>query len=116
MSVLNEILEWSKNRPLWQQDALRRLILKGELSEEDILDLGEICKGAYGLSDRQDVLPLTIDHMPVVDKASNQAILHSIFHHRGVNALAEKQTLSFSPHLTVVYGDNAAGKPVISEF
>ena len=36
--------------------------------------------------------------------------LHSIFHHRGVNALAESQTLRFSPRLTVVYGDNAAGK------
>ena len=36
--------------------------------------------------------------------------LHSIFHHRGVNALAENQSLRFSPRLTVVYGDNAAGK------
>ena len=36
--------------------------------------------------------------------------LVSIFHHRGVNALAEGQTLKFAPNLTVVYGDNAAGK------
>ena len=36
--------------------------------------------------------------------------LGSIFHHRGVNALADDQTLKFSPKLTVVYGDNAAGK------
>ena len=36
--------------------------------------------------------------------------LTSIFHHRGVNALAEGQTLTFAPNLTVVYGDNAAGK------
>ena len=36
--------------------------------------------------------------------------LLSIFHHRGVNALAESQALSFGPNLTVIYGDNAAGK------
>ncbi len=30
--------------------------------------------------------------------------------HRGVNALAEDQTLKFGPNLTVIYGDNAAGK------
>ena len=36
--------------------------------------------------------------------------LASIFHHRGVNALAEDQTLKFGSGLTVVYGDNGAGK------
>ena len=36
--------------------------------------------------------------------------LVSIFHYRGVNALAEDQTLKFASNLTVVYGDNAAGK------
>jgi energy-coupling factor transporter ATP-binding protein EcfA2 len=36
--------------------------------------------------------------------------LVSIFHHRGVNALAEDQTLNFASGLTVVYGDNGAGK------
>ena len=32
------------------------------------------------------------------------------FHHKGVNALAEDQTLKFAPGLTIVYGDNGAGK------
>jgi len=110
MSVLNEILEWSLDRPLWQRDALRRLVLNDELSEEDILELGGICKGVHGLSEQQDVLRLTKDHIPTGDTAVAQVVLDSIFHHRGVNALAENQTLKFSPSLTVVYGDNAAGK------
>lgn len=110
MSVLKEILEWSQDRPTWQRDALRRLVLNDELSEDDIQQLGEICKGAHGLSEQQDVLPLTKDHIPATDTAAPQVVLDSIFHHRGVNALAEGQTLNFSPALTVVYGDNAAGK------
>lgn len=31
-------------------------------------------------------------------------------HHRGANALAAEQTITFGQHLTIVYGQNAAGK------
>ena len=48
--------------------------------------------------------------MPEKTGGSAPVSLVSIFHHRGVNALAENQTLKFGPDLTVVYGDNAAGK------
>ena len=110
MRVLKDILEWSKDRPAWQRDALRRLVLNEELSEDDIRDLSEICKSAHGLSDQQDVIPLAAGHIPDTGEGSGQVTLVSIFHHRGVNALAEDQTLRFVPSLTVVYGDNAAGK------
>lgn len=111
MRVLDELLEWSKDRPAWQRDALRRLVLAGDLSDDDIRALTDICKGAHGLAEQQDIAPLAKEHVP--DKADGGApvSLISIFHHRGVNALAEGQTLRFGPHLTVVYGDNAAGKP-----
>ncbi len=36
MTVLQELLEWSQDRPTWQRDALRRLVLHGELSDDDI--------------------------------------------------------------------------------
>jgi hypothetical protein len=109
VTVLQEILEWSQDRPMWQRDALRRLALNGELVEEDILALTDICKSAHGLAEQQETLPLTKDHVP--DKAVGAPVsLVSIFHHRGVNALAEDQTLKFSSGLTVVYGDNGAGK------
>lgn len=110
MTVLEEVLEWSQERPVWQRDALRRLVLNGELSEDDIRSLSEICKSAYGLAEQQKVSPLARDHIPNKGIGSTQVTLVSIFHHRGVNALAEGQTLNFGPRLTVVYGDNAAGK------
>lgn len=110
MSVLKEILDWSQDRPLWQRDALRRLVQNGELSDADVMELVEICKGAHGLSEQADAISLATEHIPTIDTKSDQVVLDSIFHHRGVNALAENQTLKFSPSLTVVYGDNAAGK------
>jgi energy-coupling factor transporter ATP-binding protein EcfA2 len=108
--VLKEILEWSQDRPLWQRDALRRLILNNELSEDDLDELGKICKGFHGLDEQQEILPLTKDHPSTAGTTSVRVTLDSIFHDRGVNALAENQTLKFSPYLTVVYGDNGAGK------
>lgn len=110
MNVLQEILEWSQGRPKWQRDALRRLVLNGELSDEDISSLTEICKSAHGLAELQETDPLAKEHMPDRAAGAVPVSLVSIFHHRGVNALAEDQTLNFAPGLTVVYGDNGAGK------
>ncbi len=110
MTVLEEILEWSQGRPPWQRDALRRLVLNGELTEEDIRLLTDICKSAQGLVEPQASVPLGREHVPETAAASASVSLVSIFHHRGVNALAEDQKLNLAPNLTVVYGDNAAGK------
>ena len=109
MTVLSEILEWSRERPPWQRDALRRLVQQGELSEVDIAELTRVLKAAHGLDEQQASQPLAKEHLPITDVGSPVSLV-SIFHHRGVNALAENQTLKFTPALSVVYGDNAAGK------
>lgn len=110
MTVLEELLQWSQDRPNWQRDALRRLVLSGGLSDDDIRDLSELCKSSHGLAAQKEAVPLAKQHIPEKASGLAQVILVSIFHHRGVNALAEDQTLNFAPGLTVVYGDNAAGK------
>lgn len=110
MTLLQEIVEWSQDRPAWQRDALRRLLQNGELAAQDLSELTEICKAQHGLAEPQQVVPLTESHIPHFAKGMATVSLVSIFHHRGVNALAENQTLHLGPGLTLVYGDNAAGK------
>ncbi|HOO89496.1 MAG TPA: hypothetical protein PLA74_01605 [Syntrophales bacterium] len=63
MSVLEEILEWSQDRPSWQRDALRRLLQNGDLTDDDLRDLTEICKSAHGLAE-EGFVPLTKEHVP----------------------------------------------------
>lgn len=93
MTVLQEILKWSLDRPAWQRDALRRLVLNSELFDEDIDALTEICKSGHGLAEQTDTVPLGNEHVP--DQTAGAPVsLVSIFHHRGVNALAEDQTLT----------------------
>ena len=110
VKILHEIWVWSQDRPAWQRDALRRLVLHGELSEDDLHELTQICKATHGLAEQKEFSPLTKQHLPDDHGGTATISLESIFHRRGVNALAEDQTLSFGPSLTVVYGDNAAGK------
>jgi ABC-type multidrug transport system ATPase subunit len=110
MTVVHEILEWSQGRPAWQRDALRRLVLNGELFDDDIRALIEVCKSAHGLAEEQEIVHFAKEHVPNTTADAAPVSLVSIFHHRGVNALAEDQTLKFSHGLTVVYGDNGAGK------
>ena len=89
LNVLQEILTWSKDRPAWQRDALRRLVLNGELTEQDIRELADICKGDYGLADKKGMTPLSKDHIPDSTSAASAVSLESISHRKGVNALAE---------------------------
>jgi energy-coupling factor transporter ATP-binding protein EcfA2 len=110
MTVLQEILKWSKERPLWQRDALRRLVVSGELTDDDISELTAVCKGEHGLIDKVEAQPLANEHVPEQKEATSAVLLESICHHKGVNALAENQTLTFNGGLTIVYGDNGAGK------
>jgi hypothetical protein len=110
MKVLQEIFYWSVDRPVWQRDALRRLVVNGELNDEDIQALTDICKGVHGLLETPKVEPLAKEHVPDGGVATAAVSLVSIFHHQGVNALATDQTLKFVPGLTIVYGDNGAGK------
>ena len=110
MNVLNEILKWSKDRPGWQRDALRRLVTKGDLDDNDIDALTEICKSAYELAAKQESCYLQEKHLPGNDADVTPVKIKTISHKQGVNALAENQTLEFSTGLTVVYGDNASGK------
>ncbi|MEM7408880.1 MAG: AAA family ATPase [Myxococcota bacterium] len=110
MEVLTEILTWSRDRPDWQRDALRRLVTVGDLDGDDIDELALICKAEHGLAEPQDHEPLADEHLPSGGAYPTAVSLTDLTHHGGVNALAADQRIAFSPSLTIVYGANAAGK------
>jgi ABC-type hemin transport system ATPase subunit len=111
MTALNEILAWSTTAPAWLRDALRRIVTASEVSEQDVRDLVELCKSPHGLSTSAAIPDaLSAEHVPAVSE-SGAVSLASITHVSDVNALAPNETLTFAPAgLTVIYGDNGAGK------
>jgi hypothetical protein len=111
MNVLQEILLWSEAQPLWQRDALRRLVRGEGLNDGDFTALTKLCKQPHGLlsEEHSQASPLGKDDAPSLGDQS-AVVLGSLSQLENVNALAPDQTLTFSPGLTVVYGENAAGK------
>ena len=109
-SILDEILEWSGERPGWQRDALRRIFATPGITAKDLAELIDLCKAARGLAEPRKSQPLTREHLAVRGEGTNSVSLLSLTHHHGVNALAPEQTITFGPNLTIVYGTNAAGK------
>ena len=90
-SALGEILEWSRQRPAWLRDALRRLMEGGELSDQDIDELEAIC-----LADDGEGSPLSDEHIAprrLVGKPVSITVLRDLV---GVNALASGQGLKFA--------------------
>lgn len=111
--LLDSIHEWIKERPAWQQEALRRLEARGQLDAADVAELAELCKAARGLA------PPSALSTPEFSTGSGASTvgdsgpvgLASVTHVGHVNALVHGQTIQFERlGLTVVYGDNAAGK------
>lgn len=103
--VLSSIVEWSVSRPVWQQDALRRLCLQENLEQDDIQAFVKICKGEFTSS------PLTADHIRDPSASNKKVNLKKVHGVQHVNALAPDQQLTFaSQGLTIIYGDNGSGK------
>jgi energy-coupling factor transporter ATP-binding protein EcfA2 len=113
LSILQEILDWSKCLPAWQSDAVARLLAKSALTADDVNDLLALLKAAHGIPDPKDRKPkqLTADQIPAPVMNSVHVELRAMKNLRNVNVIAENQHLPFSPSgLTVIYGDNGSGK------
>lgn len=111
-SVLELIYDWSLSRPAWQRDALRRIILRGRLTDADIAELVLLCKkekGDAAVTLTAQLLEKT--DLPANPGAGESVALVSVADVSGVNQLAATQTLPFEPKgITIIYGDNGAGK------
>ena len=97
--ALGEILEWSRQRPEWLRDALRRLMVGGELSEQDIDELESICLGDDG-----EATPLRDEHIAPRRLVGKPVAITGLRDLVGVNALADGQGLTFAAGgLSIVY-------------
>lgn len=113
MTLLQEVLAWSTSLPVWQSDAVARLLANQTLTAEDQDDLFALLKAAHGIPDPKDrkAKPLRADQIPAPLKATTHVELRAIKNMRHVNAIAENQHLPFSAAgMTVIYGDNGSGK------
>lgn len=113
MSIFQEIHIWSQGLASWQQDAIRRLYIDRNLSAADLEDLYALAKAEHGIEDPEKRTPCMLAETdlaapPVPNRLVQISAIKNLVN---VNALAEGQSLSISPTgLTVIYGENGAGK------
>ncbi|MBN2450071.1 MAG: AAA family ATPase [Lentisphaeria bacterium] len=115
--VLSEILDWSNDRPMWQRDALRRIVTAGGITEQDLDELEQLCRAAHGMA-RADTnasqpAPLASMHIGARGAAlADPLSLVAIRNLRHVNRIPHDTEITFgpAPGLAVVFGPNGAGK------
>ncbi len=114
MSILQEIFSWSQgNLAPWQQDAVTRLYASRILTVTDLDDLYILAKAEHGIEapNKKQVEPLAAGLLAATPVPNRLVQLLAIKEISNVNALAEGMRLPISPQgLTVIYGENGAGK------
>ncbi len=113
VSPVEKIVDWAKNKPVWWRHAIRLSLRDGELTPATLQDVYQIAKMEHGLLDKDfsySNAEIDIDTTGF-GAESGEVTLKSISKVVNVGALAEDQCLEFQKKgLTVVYGDNGAGK------
>ena len=111
-TVLEKILDWSKGRPLWQRDALNRILQKNQITDKDIEDFVCNLKAENkGELDKSSVKPLNKDDLPSSSSSATTINITKISNISHVNNLADDQELTFSDKgITLIYGGNGTGK------
>lgn len=107
MALEELIVNWSKERPPWQREIMRRVAGGDKLSEADIEALVEDLVTGKTIPEPQ----FGLSQFPHSTPGDPPVTLLSIENPAHVNALESKDPLTFEPQgLTIVYGDNGSGK------
>ena len=109
-SLAQAIAEWSLERPIWEQNALRRLALAEPISEDGIREFAEFALlQASGTT--PDAEGVTAHDLSFGSGSDDSVALSRIADPQGINALLTTDSLDFNPTgLTLIFGENGSGK------
>jgi len=113
MSIYQEIFNWSQSRPLFIQDALRRIITSTTIGQNDIDELVLLLKKECGdTSITLNAIPLNSNNIPTSTSTNGTyPKLVGLKNPINICALHSQGNLKFSNSgLNVVYGNNGSGK------
>lgn len=113
VTIIQEIYNWSKGLPNWQQDAIVRLYQDRVLDAADLEDFYALVKVEAGIPDPEGREPKTLEDAQVAPPADPARLvqLAAIKELANVNALANGGSVPIAlAGLTVIYWENGAGK------
>jgi energy-coupling factor transporter ATP-binding protein EcfA2 len=108
MALAEDLLEWVRLRPWWQQRALAHLAVVGPLNAADYQAIATELLTDPPATPKDGWLSGSLEPSP---SDGEQVRLLAVGDLSNVNALVADQTLTFGDSgMTVVYGDNGSGK------
>lgn len=107
-NVNKEIIEWINAQPYWVQLAATKVYAKEEIKDDMLNELLALLKTKEGQSKDTKIDLTTIFNGS--SAATNDIRILSIGEIEGIDKLAPRSPLPFSPNLSVVYGHNGSGK------
>ncbi len=113
MSILEELLEFSRSKAPWMQGLLRRLVISSGEEELDLSDVLAMLKAEHGLHEGPAPTPVPLSSAHFTDRAEDSpaVVLNSLGPVANANRLAGGQVIPFAVRgVTVVYGENGSGK------
>jgi energy-coupling factor transporter ATP-binding protein EcfA2 len=107
MGLEEDIVSWSKERPAWQREVMRRVAAGDVLSDGDLEALVE------DIIKEKEIPPpqFALEQLPQAAPGDLPVRLVAIAKLEHVNALESQEPLTFEQQgMTIVYGDNGSGK------
>jgi len=114
--IIKHIMNWAEGKEPWHRDAIRRIYQKGELSIDDLNELEMMCLTYRGISVPKKLKVPEPLSLKAADIGSAEFIqqpvnLLKVSGVNNVNNLADGENLTFGEKgLSIIYGDNGAGK------
>lgn len=112
-NVINEIRQWATTLPYWEQAALDKIAAGVQFTESEYDELLQYLLEDAGLAvpvSQRPQLKFSNGASTTLQFPSGQMRLEKISNIQNVNALVPKQTITFCPALTTIFGATGAGK------
>lgn len=108
--ILEEIRVWARGLKYWEQATLEKIATQPKLTEDDYKELVKLWEQDTGLAPIPQARPRPRFSEPVAEVRRPRVRLARLHNVSNVNALPQGQELPFGPQLTLIFGDNGAGK------
>lgn len=111
MEFNDYIWEWSLDLPKWQNDLVRRLYQKSSLENEELQEVIDNILQENGFLEKNVIItPLEKKHIP--NKSPNNIVkITALKNFNNIASIEPEYGIEFSTDgLTVIYGENSAGK------
>ena len=105
------MVKWFQERPLWIQEAARRLLAKRNLAEADLKELAAVCQQQAAEPKTTQKL-VALPESAFAQKVAGVSLrLNGISEVKGIEALNPRSPLTFNHEpITIVYGGTGVGK------